>query len=200
MDAFKGMDESLGRMEILITGGRVIDPGRFESLASEPLDEFFAFLSTTSYRGLHAAGRTGPAAEQAGARVVLPREGLFRPLTLAGGARVDFDTLTRERDFLFAELQRNKADITALRETVRRLQAHMQAKDQLLFALVDSMFMPYGRDLANVGDDLRDDRRGTAAAPPAPPPSLCPRRGCGPSRRRRCARWTGRWRIRPGRG
>ncbi len=30
MDAFKGMDESLGRMEILITGGRVIDPGRFD--------------------------------------------------------------------------------------------------------------------------------------------------------------------------
>jgi hypothetical protein len=70
---------------------------------------------------------------------------------------VSLDTLTRERDFLFAELQRNKADMTALRETVRRLQAHMQAKDQLLYALVDSMFMPYGRDLANVGDDLRDD-------------------------------------------
>ena len=38
--------------------GGEIDPGRFESLASEPLDEFFAFLSTTSYRGLHAAGLT----------------------------------------------------------------------------------------------------------------------------------------------
>jgi hypothetical protein len=67
------------------------------------------------------------------------------------------DTLAKERDVLFAELQRNKADITALRETVKRLQAYMAAKDQLLFALVDSMFMPYGRDLANVGDDLRDD-------------------------------------------
>jgi uncharacterized protein (DUF362 family) len=30
----------------------------------------------------------GPAAEQAGARLVLPREGLFRPLTLAGGVHI----------------------------------------------------------------------------------------------------------------
>lgn len=67
------------------------------------------------------------------------------------------DTLAKQRDALFAEMQQNKNDVVALRETVRRLQAHMQAKDQLLFSLVDSMFMPYGKDLANVGTDVRDD-------------------------------------------
>jgi len=82
---------------------------------------------------------------------ILAMESTIQELT------VSLDTLTWERDSLFAELQQNKNNTSALRETIRRLQAHMQAKDQLLFALVDSMFMPYGKDLARVGDDLRDD-------------------------------------------
>ena len=82
---------------------------------------------------------------------ILAMESTIQELT------VSLDTLTRERDILFAELQKNKTNVAALRETVRRLQAHMQAKDRLLFALVDSMFMPYGKDLDRVGDVLRDD-------------------------------------------
>jgi hypothetical protein len=66
------------------------------------------------------------------------------------------DTLTAQRDRLYIELQQNKANATALRETVRRLQHMLQAQDKLVFALVDSIFMPYGNDLAKVSDVQRD--------------------------------------------
>ena len=65
------------------------------------------------------------------------------------------DTLTQERDRLFDELHRNRTSMTAMRETIRRLQEHLRVNDQLLFALVDSLFMPYGADLARVGDTQR---------------------------------------------
>lgn len=66
------------------------------------------------------------------------------------------DTLSAGRDRLFAELQLHKGNAAALRETVRRLQTMLQAQDKLVFALVDSMFMPYGKDLAQVSDMQRD--------------------------------------------
>ena len=66
------------------------------------------------------------------------------------------DTLTVQRDLLFTELQQNKANVAALRETVRRLQNNLALKDKLLFTLVDSLFMPYGKDLAQVNDVQRD--------------------------------------------
>lgn len=66
------------------------------------------------------------------------------------------DTLTAQRDRLFIELQQNKSNNAALRETVRRLQTMLQAQDKLVFALVDSIFMPFGKDLAMVSDVQRD--------------------------------------------
>jgi hypothetical protein len=66
------------------------------------------------------------------------------------------DTLSAERDKLFADLKENKTNVTALRETVRRLQNMLQMRDKLIFALVDSIFMPYGKDLATLNDIQRD--------------------------------------------
>jgi hypothetical protein len=66
------------------------------------------------------------------------------------------DTLSAQRDGLFAELQMNKANAVALRETLRRLQNMLQTQDKLMFALVDSIFMPYGKDLATISDVQRD--------------------------------------------
>lgn len=66
------------------------------------------------------------------------------------------DTLSSQRDRLFAELEQNKANATALRETLRRVQNMLQAEDKLMFALVDSIFMPYGKDLATISDVQRD--------------------------------------------
>jgi hypothetical protein len=65
------------------------------------------------------------------------------------------DTLTTERARLFAELQDSRKSLSAIRETVRRLNANLQSKDRLLFALVDSMFLPYGRDFSQVGEMQR---------------------------------------------
>ena len=66
------------------------------------------------------------------------------------------DTLSAQRDLLFTELQQNKTNVAALRETVRRLQNTLALKDKLLFTLVDSLFMPYGKDLAQSSDMQRD--------------------------------------------
>ena len=66
------------------------------------------------------------------------------------------DTLSAQRDLLFTELQQNKTNVAALRETIRRLQNTLILKDKLLFTLVDSLFMPYGKDLAQSSDMQRD--------------------------------------------
>jgi hypothetical protein len=66
------------------------------------------------------------------------------------------DTLTVERDQLFRELAQSKKSLAELRETVRRLTATLQTRDRLLFALVDSIFLPYGRDVAQASDLQRE--------------------------------------------
>jgi hypothetical protein len=80
---------------------------------------------------------------------IMQMEGTIRDLS------VSLDTLRRERDALFLELKQNRTSIAAMRETIKKLQAHLKANDQLLFALVDTLFMPYGKDLAHVGDAQR---------------------------------------------
>ncbi len=70
------------------------------------------------------------------------------------------DTLVAERDRLFVELQTNRTDVAALQETVRRLQATIRAKDELLFALVDSMFLPLDKQISLITDVQRDALRG----------------------------------------
>jgi len=62
------------------------------------------------------------------------------------------DTLTAQRDQLFGELQETRKSLTSLREAVRRLNANLAAKDRLIFAIVDSIFLPYGKDLHQVAD------------------------------------------------
>ncbi len=60
---------------------------------------------------------------------------------------LQIDTLTNEKNSLFAELQKSKKNQTELREVVRRLTANLDAKDKLIFAMTDSIFLPYGKDL-----------------------------------------------------
>jgi hypothetical protein len=60
---------------------------------------------------------------------------------------LQIDTLTNEKNSLFAELQKSKKNQTELRDVVRRLSANLDAKDKLIFAMTDSIFLPYGKDL-----------------------------------------------------
>ena len=60
---------------------------------------------------------------------------------------LQIDTLTNEKNSLFAELQKSKKNQAELREVVRRLSANLDAKDKLIFAMTDSIFLPYGKDL-----------------------------------------------------
>ena len=62
------------------------------------------------------------------------------------------DSLTSQRDQLFGELQESKKSLSALREAVKRLTANLAAKDRLIFAIADSIFLPYGKDLHQVAD------------------------------------------------
>jgi uncharacterized small protein (DUF1192 family) len=62
------------------------------------------------------------------------------------------DSLTAQRDQLFGELQESRKSLSALREAVKRLTANLAAKDRLIFAIVDSIFLPYGKDLHQVAD------------------------------------------------
>jgi hypothetical protein len=62
------------------------------------------------------------------------------------------DSLTSERNRLFAELQESKASVSKMRETIRKLTATLQAKDRLIFALIDSIFLPYDKNLNQIAD------------------------------------------------
>jgi hypothetical protein len=62
------------------------------------------------------------------------------------------DTLTAQRTKLMADLQEAKRSNMQLRDLVRRLETNLAAKDRLIFALVDSIFLPYARDSATVTD------------------------------------------------
>ena len=64
------------------------------------------------------------------------------------------DTLTAERDKLLAEVKTLNRSTAQYREAIRRLQANLAAKDRLLFALIDTLFQPYGTDLSQ-GSDVR---------------------------------------------
>jgi hypothetical protein len=66
------------------------------------------------------------------------------------------DTLTAQRDKILVELQEAKKSNAQYREIVRRLQANLQAKDRLIFALVDSIFLPYGKENAQTSDLQRE--------------------------------------------
>ena len=62
------------------------------------------------------------------------------------------DTLSAERTQLFADLQDAKKSVASLRESVKRLNANLQANDKLLFSLVDSIFLPYDRNMQQASD------------------------------------------------
>ncbi len=62
------------------------------------------------------------------------------------------DSLTADRDRLFNELAEAKKSNASLRDAVRRLEQNIQAKDRLIFALVDSIFMPYEKNMNQVSD------------------------------------------------
>lgn len=66
------------------------------------------------------------------------------------------DSLSAERNRLFAELQETKTSAAQMRETIRKLTSTLQAKDRLIFALIDSIFLPYDKDIHQLGDVQKD--------------------------------------------
>jgi hypothetical protein len=101
-------------------------------------------------RDLHARTRVRVGTIQSQGTRIAEMEGAIQTLTYR------LDTLSAQRDRLYAELVQNKTNTMALRETLRRLQNMLQTQDKLMFALVDSIFMPYGKDLATMSDVQRD--------------------------------------------
>jgi len=66
------------------------------------------------------------------------------------------DSLSTQRSDLFRQLEEHKGSEAQLRETIRRLTANLAAKDRLLFALVDSLFIAYGRDVSGMSEMQRE--------------------------------------------
>ncbi len=62
------------------------------------------------------------------------------------------DTLGAERNRLFDELRASKKTVATLQAAIKKLSANLQAKDRLLFALIDSIFLPYDKNLNQVAD------------------------------------------------
>lgn len=66
------------------------------------------------------------------------------------------DTLTTENRRLLAELGASRESLAQLRERVRRLSNAMLARDRLIFALVDTIFLPYDKDMQQVTDAQKE--------------------------------------------
>ncbi len=66
------------------------------------------------------------------------------------------DSLTSQRDQLFVQLQEARRNVQNLRDAVRRLTANLSLKDKLIFALVDSIFLPYDKNLNQVSEMQRE--------------------------------------------
>lgn len=62
------------------------------------------------------------------------------------------DTLTTDNRRLMGDLAASRKSLADLRERVRRLSASLQARDRLVFALVDTIFLPYDKNLNQVSD------------------------------------------------
>lgn len=75
--------------------------------------------------------------------------------------KIDFmsariDSLTSQRNSLFAELAEAKKSNASLRDVIKRLSTNLVAKDRLVTALVDSIFLPYGKDVSQLGDAQKE--------------------------------------------
>jgi|WetSurMetagenome_2_1015567.scaffolds.fasta_scaffold21760_3 hypothetical protein len=62
------------------------------------------------------------------------------------------DSLTTQNRQLLGDLKAARQSLTQLRERVRRLSAAMLSRDRLIFALVDTIFLPYDKDMQQVSD------------------------------------------------
>lgn len=62
------------------------------------------------------------------------------------------DTMTAERDRLFGELRTAKRTGSETRETSRRLSSLLEAQQELILALVDSIFRPYGQEMGTAAE------------------------------------------------
>jgi hypothetical protein len=69
---------------------------------------------------------------------------------------LQIDTLTNEKNRLFSELQQSKKSQAELRDVVRRLNAKLEARDRLIFAMTDSIFLPYGKDLNQASETQKE--------------------------------------------
>jgi len=62
------------------------------------------------------------------------------------------DSLSDDRSKLLTELKSSSKSVSALNQTIRQMSANIQANERLLFALIDTIFLPYGKDLSQVGE------------------------------------------------
>jgi hypothetical protein len=62
------------------------------------------------------------------------------------------DTLTTQNRQLLGDLKAARQSLSQLRERVRHLANAMLARDRLIFALVDTIFLPYDKDMQQVSD------------------------------------------------
>ncbi len=62
------------------------------------------------------------------------------------------DSLTEHQRSLYTELQSLKKATATMRATIKQLTNSIQMKDRLIFALVDTIFLPYDKNLNQVSD------------------------------------------------
>lgn len=81
---------------------------------------------------------------------IIELEGVLSTLT------AELEQLKTEREQLLAELRTTKNSLAYQRDLVKRLNANLAANDKLVTALVDSIFLPFGKNMDALSEMQKD--------------------------------------------
>ncbi len=69
---------------------------------------------------------------------------------------IELDKLNQERTDLLAKLRSSNNSLAEQKDLVRRLTANLQAKDRLVTAMTDSIFLPFGKNMQALNEIEKD--------------------------------------------
>lgn len=131
----KGLESEFLEHSRLISGS--FHPKTFEGLIGELRDHY-------------AMARDKATTIQAQVTRIVELEGLLTTMN------AELDKLVAERQDLLAQLRATQNSLTEQRELVKRLNANLAANDKLVNAVIDSIFLPFGKNLDALSEVQKD--------------------------------------------
>ena len=134
-DRIKSLESEFAQHGVLISGA--FYPGTLESMIRDLQDQYV--LAQNKATTIQTQGTR--LTELEGQLVILNTE---------------IETLNTERQELMTKLRSTTNSLAEQKDLVRRLNANLQSKDRLVSAMVDSIFLPYGKNMDALSEVQKD--------------------------------------------